>query len=96
MEKQIDCKFTRELVCPYCGYKFEDSYRFFCCHEVYEADEDVECKECGKAFIAFHHITVDYSTAKKDEDLFKAGLVNEDGTKLNADSCRRIKDLKSD
>jgi DNA-directed RNA polymerase subunit RPC12/RpoP len=60
--KEIDCSFTRDVVCPHCGYEFKDSYDFF---EYHGQEADLECYECGKEFIACSHITIDYSSHKK-------------------------------
>lgn len=66
MEKQIDCSFTRDVVCPYCGYEFKDSYELFEFYNSHGEDNvDVECDECGKEFNAYRHITIDYSSHKK-------------------------------
>ena len=58
---RIDHEYTKEIVCPYCGYKFSDSW------EINSNEEDiglVECGECEKEFYASRIITVDYSTEK--------------------------------
>lgn len=58
---EIKHKYTKEIVCPYCGYKFSDSW------EINSNEEDiglVECGECEKEFYASRIITVDYSTEK--------------------------------
>jgi hypothetical protein len=56
---EIKHKYTKELVCPHCGYVFEDSWEFF----TYENPE-IDCYECDKTFIASRHETVTYSTQK--------------------------------
>lgn len=53
-EKEIDCRHTKEVVCPYCGKKFSDSW------ELAKAQDDEiqeDCDECGKKFI----YTTDYT-----------------------------------
>lgn len=58
---EINHEYTDEIVCPFCGYIFSDSWE-------YESDcEDIgllECRECEKSFYATRNITVDYSTEK--------------------------------
>jgi transcription elongation factor Elf1 len=63
MEK-IDHKYTRNIVCPYCGYEDRDSW------EVCPEEEDlgiVECGRCEKEFYASRIVTVEYSTYKIEE-----------------------------
>lgn len=58
-KKEIDHSCTDEVVCPYCGYQFMDSWEFGDKHQ------DVDCPECGKKF----HLTVDVSvTYSTDAD----------------------------
>ena len=61
MEKEIDCSYTDEVVCPYCGYEFQMSYEIF-----YNPDDDffrgLECDECGKQFNVHKHVSVTYSS----------------------------------
>lgn len=53
---------TDEIVCPFCGYEFCDSWE-------YESDynEDlglIECEECEKEFYATRHTSITYYTEK--------------------------------
>lgn len=75
----IDHEYTDEIVCPWCGYKFEDSWEFSC------DDEDlglIDCYECDKQFYASRNIRVTYSTEKptygKCKDCDKENVVLED------------------
>jgi uncharacterized Zn-finger protein len=55
--KRLKHECTDEIVCPYCGYEFEDSYEF-------GNEEDlglIEC-DCGEEFYATMSIEVTYST----------------------------------
>lgn len=74
-EKEIDHEYTDEIVCPFCGYEFSDSWE-------YEGDcEDIgllECDGCSKSFYANRSISISYYTEKasygtckhcKDEDV---------------------------
>jgi len=47
---EIDHKFTNEIVCPYCGYEFSDSWEYLDpSNDSHDGEEiDVECLECGK------------------------------------------------
>ena len=57
----IDHKYTNEIVCPFCGYEFGDSW------EYRDDCEDlglIDCDECHKSFYATRNITIDYSTNK--------------------------------
>lgn len=54
----IDCKYTNEIVCPFCGNEFMDSW------EIGEGEDigELECDECNKKFFASRHITTTYVT----------------------------------
>lgn len=60
-EKDIDHEYTKEIVCPYCGCEFTDSWEYS------SDDEDlglIECynEECGKSFYAYRDIDISYVT----------------------------------
>lgn len=59
MSKEIDCKFTDDIVCPYCGYTFTDSYEL-------ADDETVTCHGdgCEKKFSLETQRSTTYSTSK--------------------------------
>lgn len=54
--------FTDEIICPYCGYQFQDSYE----HGEY-SDNILECGDCEKNFSFEKNISVSYSTSKHCE-----------------------------
>ena len=62
-ENEWDFKhnYTDELVCPWCGYEFMDSWE-------YENDGEelglVDCNNCGKQFYGYKNIVINYSTDK--------------------------------
>jgi DNA-directed RNA polymerase subunit RPC12/RpoP len=56
---EIDHRYTDEVVCPYCGYEFEDSWEFFTNDQ---EDTEIDCDECDKTFVASRNITITYST----------------------------------
>ena len=58
---EIDHEFTKEIVCPYCGYIHSESYEF---GNGEEGDGEDECGECGKKFRWSRMVSVDYSTEK--------------------------------
>ena len=61
MTKEIDHECTNEIVCPYCGNEFSDSWEYS------SSDEQIgliECGECEKSFYANRNITITYSTEK--------------------------------
>jgi hypothetical protein len=51
-----DTEYTGEVVCPWCGYVYGDSF------EIEEGDR--ECSDCGHKFEVERHVIVEYSTAK--------------------------------
>ena len=60
MSNKIKCDCTDEIVCPYCGYEFTDSWWLNDC-------DSAECEECGKEFKLYVECSVTYSTEKKEE-----------------------------
>lgn len=64
-EKEVDCLYTQEVICPYCGYEFSDSWEF---SMKGDGDEcEIDCDECNKKFTAIMDLTVSYSTYKKSK-----------------------------
>ena len=61
MDKEnINHEFTNEVVCPFCGYEFSDSWEF-------GGDEDIgliNCESCEKEFYATRNVEITYSTQK--------------------------------
>lgn len=55
MKTEIDHRGTDEIVCPYCGRAFPESYEF--------QDSGIEnCDECGKDFRYRRDVLVSYTT----------------------------------
>lgn len=50
-----------EIVCPYCGYTFQDSWDFS------DDASDLECDRCGRTFEYQREVSVTYSTKQKAE-----------------------------
>lgn len=67
-EKDIDHESTDEIVCPFCGYEFSDSWDI-------GSDEEnlglIECYECGKSFYTSREVSVSYSTQKANYGICK-------------------------
>mgnify|MGYP000032418711 CR=1 FL=1 len=59
--REIDHEYTNEIVCPWCGYEFSDSWELGNGGECTELEE---CPDCEKEFYASRIITVEYSTQK--------------------------------
>lgn len=64
VEKRIaefkgDTDYTKKITCPYCGYKFDDSWEYE--NTVYELD----CPDCENQFDVEIFVTVNYSTFKQ-------------------------------
>lgn len=51
----IDHEYTSVIVCPYCGFKYEDSWDF-------DDSGEHECDECCREFSFSRIVTVDYVT----------------------------------
>ena len=59
--QEYDHEYTRNIVCPHCGYEDMDSW------EVMSGEEDlgiIECGRCEKSFLASRIITIEYCTEK--------------------------------
>ena len=52
---------TDEIVCPYCGYTYSDSWEFGDEHEDLGL---MLCKQCDKDFYATRHTSITYCTEK--------------------------------
>lgn len=52
---------TEEIMCPYCGYRDEDSYE-------YGDDEcfEVECPDCGRTFDVTQTVIISYDSRPKE------------------------------
>ena len=63
-EKEIDCTYTDEIVCPHCGYNFFDSYEIFGYTDSFEG---LECDKCEKVFNVWKSVSVKYNSSKIKE-----------------------------
>jgi len=64
-KQSIDHEYTREIVCPYCGYEFSDSWDYGLTGDPYE----MEChnEDCLKTFDSYIDVDVTYVTKKIEE-----------------------------
>ena len=62
--KEIDHRYTDEIVCPYCGYKFTDCYEYFGGDE---CADNIYCDDCENEFDAVRNILISYTTFKKED-----------------------------
>lgn len=54
---ELEHEYTDEIVCPWCGYRFSDSW------EWEEDNGGIDC-DCGKSFDYERIVSVDYSTSR--------------------------------
>lgn len=54
----VNCLYTKEVVCPYCGNEFTDSWEW----DDYE--DDIYCDDCGHTFAMERKIEVTYCSYK--------------------------------
>ena len=59
--RPIDTDYTKEIVCPCCGYEFGDSWEY----NEGGSSQEIECVECGEGFLLDIDFDVTYSTRKK-------------------------------
>lgn len=57
--KKIKCKYTDEIVCPYCGEVFTNSWDYD------EDEDDFICDQCDREFYYTTNQKITYSTFKK-------------------------------
>jgi hypothetical protein len=63
MSKSIDHKYTQEIVCPYCGCEWIDSWE----EGNHGGEEDIgllECPDCERTFNTTRQIDITYSTER--------------------------------
>ena len=53
-----DTQYTSEIICPYCGYEFSDSW------ELAADDGELDCLDCENEFFYERIVTIDYCTSK--------------------------------
>jgi len=58
---EMDHSYTDEVVCPYCGYEYGDSWEW-------PDSGETECDECEKTFGYFRNVEVTYSSFKKEKE----------------------------
>lgn len=49
------------LICPYCGHREEADFETFFSNDI-ECNEEHDCEECGKTFIASRSVIYCYET----------------------------------
>jgi hypothetical protein len=62
--EEIDCEFTEEIVCPYCGDEWTDSWEYDSSTFGERRLDDCLCDECENVFEVSRNVTVTYSTAR--------------------------------
>jgi uncharacterized Zn-finger protein len=60
MDKKIKYTGPDEIVCPYCGYEYSDSWEFD------GDDSSIDCEQCGKEFDYSRIVDICYTTRKKE------------------------------
>jgi uncharacterized Zn finger protein len=60
LSKKINHEKSGDVVCPWCGFVYDDSFEFF---------DDFEdfCIQCGQKFKGHREVIVEYSTEKVGE-----------------------------
>ena len=64
--EDIDSYLTDEIICPYCGHEFSDSYEYF---RDGDYSGDIQClnEDCKKEFFCEPCYDVHYISTKKKE-----------------------------
>ena len=58
---EIDHEYTNDIVCPYCGYEFINSWEYT------ESEDEVSCQRCDQSFNLSVEIEISYTTSKIDD-----------------------------
>lgn len=59
---RIDHSYVENIVCPWCGYEYDESY-------LYEGEEEeLECESCLKKFLYTQKVDIKYSTHRDQAD----------------------------
>jgi DNA-directed RNA polymerase subunit RPC12/RpoP len=99
IEAEIECTFTDEVVCPYCGYEFSDSWEFLGGSPTY-LTPTCGNEKCEKEFEVLCEYSVNFTSSKKNDDnkIYTCTLcdtnLNEFQVKHNI-KCHGIEDLES-
>lgn len=57
-----DTGYTTEIICPYCGYEFTDSWEVPFNDNNMDDERKIECHRCDEEFTVIRRLSVDYST----------------------------------
>jgi hypothetical protein len=63
---KIDTEYTREPVCPYCGYVFRNAWELNF-DEGLEGQTETDCGECERPLKIWRNVSISYSTKKESE-----------------------------
>lgn len=58
---EIKHQFERNIVCPHCGYEFNNSWEL-------GDDGELDCGQCDTPFMFMRHVEVTYSTYFKEPE----------------------------
>ena len=61
--EETETYYEDDIVCPWCGYSFEDDDGYFASR----GDGEYDCPECGKEFYFQANIEVTFNTQRKEE-----------------------------
>lgn len=62
MNEEINHEHTDAIVCPHCGYEYEDDFE----NTNPDKEREYDCDNCGKDFLIFTYVSLSYTTKKKD------------------------------
>ena len=83
MNEEIDCDYTDEIVCPYCGYKHQDSWEMY---DFGDESSDGVCGQCAERF----SINISYTTSFSTEKAVVCSTCNEKVTSSFVDERKEI------
>lgn len=69
-EKRNTFNTDNKIICPYCGCEEEVDFETFSSSSA-ECDQEMECSECGKTFLASRRSQFSYETCKMEEEEVK-------------------------
>lgn len=91
-EPEFDTKGTNEIVCPWCGHKFSDSWEYND-----DGDSVIDCRECDQPIVLYVNVDVTYYTKKGCDGVEIQHDYKDHSTEADAytyETCRNCGDVR--
>lgn len=71
-------KYTRNIICPYCGWEDKDSWEVFDGEDGDGAETEVDCGNCEKTFSVILNVEFSYTSKKISCDSSKKDVEDDE------------------